>query len=101
MLARFERIGIGANRRFDAASVSAGDRQAINAGVASALARIKAQATQIGRQQNGWNLTPRIFGARDQMQGQCLVRAAAARQDNLLTTRLRQSAAGSGLEAGR
>jgi hypothetical protein len=78
LITKFGRIGIGPNRPFDAASLDTQTQRAINDGVTSALAKIKAKGAQSGQQKNGWNLTPRIFGDRQQMQGQYLVRAAAA-----------------------
>lgn len=78
LIARFGRIGVGPNRSFDAASLGADTRSAINDGVASARQKIKDQVAKLGEQKNHWNLTPRIFGNREQMQGQYLTRAAAA-----------------------
>jgi len=78
LIAKFGRIGVGPNRPFDAASLGADTRSAINDGVASARQKIKDQGAKLGEQKNHWNLTPRIFGNREQMQGQYLTRASAA-----------------------
>jgi len=78
LIAKFGQIGVGPNRPFDASSLDAQTQSAISDGVASAWAKIKAETAQLGEQKNGWNLIPRVFGNRRQMQGQYLVRAAAA-----------------------
>lgn len=78
LIAKFGRIGVGPNRLFDAASLGVDTRRAIDDGVASARQKIKDQEPKLGEQKNHWNLTPRIFGNREQMQGQYLIRAAAA-----------------------
>ncbi|MBI4675628.1 MAG: DUF1254 domain-containing protein [Chloroflexi bacterium] len=78
LIASFGRIGIGPNRPFDVTALDPATRDAINAGVTSALEQIKNDQSQLGEQKNGWNLTGRVFGTREQMQGQYLTRAAAA-----------------------
>lgn len=80
-VAGFARIGIGPGRPFHPELLRPEVRQAIEAGVASASSKIIAKGFALGRQVNGWNLTPRIFGDREQMQqmpDMYLVRAAAA-----------------------
>jgi hypothetical protein len=78
LIAKFGRIGIGPNRPFDVSSFDAQTQGAIHDGVASAWAKIQAETAQLGEKRNGWNLTKRVFGDRQQMQGQYLTRAAAA-----------------------
>lgn len=78
LISSFGSIGIGPNRPFDAASLPPATVQAINAGVASALNKIKNHGAELSQLKNGWILTPRIFGNRNQMQGKYLDRAAGA-----------------------
>jgi len=78
LIARFGRIGVGPNRTFDAAALGADTRRALDDGVTSARQKIKDQSVKLGTQKNHWNLVPRIWGNREQMQGQYLIRAAAA-----------------------
>jgi hypothetical protein len=77
LLERFATLGIGPNRRFDAARLSPEVRRAIEDGVAGARAKIAAQ--KLGAEKNGWTLVMGAFGNRERMQGNYLVRAAAAR----------------------
>jgi len=77
LLERFATLGIGPNRRFDAARLSPEIRRAIEDGVAAARAKIAAQ--KLGAEKNGWTLIAGAFGNRERMQGNYLVRASAAR----------------------
>ena len=77
LLERFATLGIGPNRRFDAARLSPEIRRAVEDGVAAARAKIAAQ--KLGAEKNGWTLVTGAFGNRERMQGNYLVRASAAR----------------------
>jgi hypothetical protein len=77
LLEKFAAIGIGPNRRFDASQLSPEIRRAVEDGIAAAKAAIAAK--RLGVERNGWTLTSGAFGNRERMQGQYLVRAAAAR----------------------
>lgn len=74
----FGNIGIGPDWPYDPATVDEATRDAINQGVQSALSKIYAQGRSLGEQKEGWNLPGRVFGSRQQMHGQYLIRAAAA-----------------------
>jgi len=78
LIAHFGRIGIGPNYPFDASALDPARRDAINAGVSSALEEIRNKASSFGEQKNGWNVQGRIFGTREQLAGQYLTSAAAA-----------------------
>ncbi len=85
LIARFGKIGIGPNLPFDASSLDSSTLQAINAGVKSAIDKIKGEKPKLGDQKDGWVLSKRIFGNRETMEQTYpnrdelyLVRAAAA-----------------------
>jgi hypothetical protein len=78
MIDGFRSIGIGPNLPFDSATLDPATLAAINFGVTSALQQIEEEGKNLGALQNGWNLIGRVFGDREQMQGQYLTRAAAA-----------------------
>ena len=78
LIERFGAIGIGPGYYFDADALNGKIRRAIEAGIASALEQIKASGEILGERNNGWVLTRRIFGSREQMQGLYLIRAGAA-----------------------
>ncbi len=78
LIERFGAIGIGPGYYFDADALNGKIRRAIEAGIASALEQIEASGEILGGRSNGWVLTRRIFGSREQMQGLYLVRAGAA-----------------------
>ncbi len=78
MWQRFEAIGIGADEPFELESLDPDVREAIDAGVAAALERIKAEALSLGRVENGWTLIESSFGTREAVQGRYLRRAGAA-----------------------
>jgi len=75
---RFAAIGIGSDSAFDLETLDPEIRAAMDAGVASALEKIEAEAGRLGSRQNGWMLTEASFGTREAMQGRYLRRAAAA-----------------------
>ena len=79
LIERFGAIGIGPDFYFNADNFSAEIRAASEAGIVSALKQIEASREILGEKKNGWVLTRRIFGSREQMQGLYLVRAWAAR----------------------
>ncbi len=68
LIARFGKIGIGPNRPFDASSIDSSTLQAINAGVKSAIDKIKDKTTKLGQRKDGWVLSGRIFGSRETME---------------------------------
>ncbi len=78
MINCFGIIGIGPNYPFDASKLDASVKNAIEEGIAEALEEITHSGALLGEERNGWTLTKRIFGNREQMQGQYLVRAGAA-----------------------
>jgi hypothetical protein len=73
----FARIGIGPGLPFDADALAPAIRQALDDGVAEALAAIKDASAHIGREINHWALIGEGFGYRSMMQGKYLLRAAA------------------------
>ncbi len=75
---RFAAIGIGSDEPSDKESLDPDLREAIDAGVAAALDRIRSDATRLGRLENGWMLIEGVFGTREAMQGKYLTRSAAA-----------------------
>lgn len=79
LIERFGAIGIGPGFYFNADNFSPEIRAAIEAGITSAIKQIEASREILGERKNGWVLTRRIFGNREQMQGLYLVRAGAAR----------------------
>ena len=78
MINRFGLIGIGPNYPFDASKLDSSIKNAIEEGIAEALEEITHSGALLGEEKNAWTLTKRIFGNREQMQGQYLVRAGAA-----------------------
>jgi hypothetical protein len=76
LLERFATIGIGPHRKFDAAQLPPEIRKAIEEGIGVAKTKIAGQ--ELGVPKNGWTLMSGPFGDRNRMQGQYLVRAAAA-----------------------
>jgi len=77
LLERFATIGIGPHRKLDAAQLPLEIRKAIEEGVGAAKTKIAEQ--KLGVEKNGWTLVGGAFGDRNRMQGQYLVRAAAAK----------------------
>jgi hypothetical protein len=78
ILKRFAKIGIGPGLAFDPANLSPETLVAIEAGVASASAKIEQRMKPLGERKNGWMLISGAFGTRQMMQGTYLTRAAAA-----------------------
>jgi hypothetical protein len=79
----FASIGVGPGRPFNSASLRPQVKSAIEAGVASAQQKIKAEIQALGEQINGWVLVGKVFGSRHDMEmnwnsDMYLVRAAAA-----------------------
>ena len=77
-VARWSAIGIGAGTPFDASKLSSEQRSAIEAGVNDAVAAITARAKHLGKVKNNWTMTAGIFGDRDTIGDDYLLRAAAA-----------------------
>jgi len=78
LFGRFARIGIIPGLVFDSSSVDPETLGAIEAGVASALAKIEEKKKALGERKDGWMLISGAFGTREMMQGKYLTRAAAA-----------------------
>jgi len=78
LIEQFGKIGIGPNLPFDVAEMPSGIREAVEEGIKEALEIIENPGEMVGISKNGWNLTKRIFGSREEMQGKYEVRAAAA-----------------------
>jgi len=81
LMGRFAEIGIGARRPFDVSALPTEQREAIEAGVAAAHARIMARVKNIGVPMNGWVYPLDIRGGRGILAGSAdayLRRAAAA-----------------------
>ena len=83
LIASFRDLGISPNRPFNPASLHWKVREAIEAGIDSAMEKIQYYGDHMGRAKNAWHLTPRIFGKRQAMEEEYgaemyLVRAAAA-----------------------
>jgi hypothetical protein len=77
-LARWSAIGIGAGMPFDASKLSAEQRSSIEAGINDAVAAISDRAKHLGKVKNNWTMTAGIFGDRDTIGEDYLLRAAAA-----------------------
>ena len=78
ILERFAKIGIGPGRTFEPGDVDPEIVEAIEAGVASASAKIEQKMSALGERKDGWMLITGAFGSREMMQGKYLTRAAAA-----------------------
>ena len=78
ILKRFAKIGIGPGLAFDPANLDPETLAAIEAGVASASAKIEQRMKALGERKNGWMMMSGAFGTRQMMQGKYLTRAAAA-----------------------
>ncbi len=79
LVERFGRIGVGPGFYFDVTDFRPSIQDAIQQGIDSAREQIRGSFLQLGEMKNSWVLTKRIFGSREQMQGQYLVRAGAAK----------------------
>jgi len=78
ILERFSKIGIEPGLAFDPKKVDPETLTAIEAGVASATAKIEVKTKALGTRKDGWMLISGAFGSREMMQGRYLTRAAAA-----------------------
>jgi hypothetical protein len=77
LMARFDRIGIGAGVPFDADALSDEQRQAIRAGVVAARETMARATGTITQKTNGW-ISSDVFGPREWYAGDYLLRAGAA-----------------------
>jgi hypothetical protein len=77
-VARWSAIGIGAGTPFDASTLSAEQRSSIEAGINDAVTAITDKAKHLGNIKNNWTMTAGIFGDRDTIGEDYLLRAAAA-----------------------
>jgi hypothetical protein len=75
---KFSKIGIVPGEAFDESSLSPEIKTAIEEGIKNATAKIEAETAKLGKVENGWQLIAGAFGAREDMQGKYLTRAAAA-----------------------
>lgn len=78
LIERFGLIGIGPNLPFNENDLQPEMITAIEKGIEDAMSTIFRPLEKLGVTKNGWNLTKRIFGSRQQMQGKYEIRAAAA-----------------------
>lgn len=78
LIEQFGMIGIGPNLTFNVTSMRTDIQKAVEDGIKEALEIIENPGEMVGISKNGWNLTKRIFGSREEMQGEYEVRAAAA-----------------------
>jgi hypothetical protein len=78
LLAKFSKIGIGADKEFNLDKLDPAIAKAIEEGVQEAYVEIDKHRADIGRQVNGWNNFGSGFGSRVVMQGRYLDRASAA-----------------------
>ncbi|PIJ61291.1 DUF1254 domain-containing protein [Mesotoga sp. H07.pep.5.3] len=78
LIERFGLIGIGPNLPFSENDLQPEMIIAIENGIEDAMRIIFRPSEKMGVTKNGWNLTKRIFGSRQQMQGKYEIRAAAA-----------------------
>ncbi|MBN2220096.1 MAG: DUF1254 domain-containing protein [Kosmotogaceae bacterium] len=78
LIERFGLIGIGPNLPFNENDLQPEMITAIEKGIEDAMSTIFRPFEKLGVTKNGWSLTKRIFGNRQQMQGKYEIRAAAA-----------------------
>ncbi|PZC51751.1 MULTISPECIES: DUF1254 domain-containing protein [unclassified Mesotoga] len=78
LIERFGLIGIGPNLPFNENNLQPEMITAIEKGIEDAMSIILRPSEKLGVTKNGWNLTKRKFGNRQQMQGKYEIRAAAA-----------------------
>jgi len=78
LIAEFGQIGIAPGWVFNSDSMDETVLEAIKEGIGEAIDIIENPGETVGISKNGWNLTKRIFGNREEMQGKYLVRASAA-----------------------
>ncbi len=78
MRARFATIGVEAGKPFAVAGMNAESKAELEAGVATGMDKIKAEAAGFGTDENGWRVGTKGFGTRAMINGNWLMRAAAA-----------------------
>jgi len=78
LLKKFRPIGLYPGRSFDADKLNPAIRQAMDDGVAAALARIEAATPELSARRNGWSLTGSALERLEPPDESPLVRAAAA-----------------------
>ena len=78
LIESFGAIGIDPQMPFDEENYSEAILAALDEGVCQALDEIAHSSDALGEKRNGWNLTRRVFGNREEMEGKYLVRAGAA-----------------------
>ena len=76
--AKFAEIDVGAGRRFDFDKLSLEHRLAVGLGVKSGYEKIKQKRENLGENENGWEVSMSSFGDRAFLNGDWLLRAAAA-----------------------
>jgi hypothetical protein len=76
--ARLAKIGIEAGKPFAVGKLTPEQKEALEKGSATALAKIKQQVAAIGRDENGWRVATSGFGDRAMYKGDWTIRAAAA-----------------------
>jgi len=75
---RFATIGIEAGKPFDLANLTDEQREGVEAGAKSAIAKIKEKVATLGKDENGWRVATGGFGDRSVYDGDWTLRAAAA-----------------------
>ncbi|HDP78874.1 MAG TPA: DUF1254 domain-containing protein [Mesotoga infera] len=78
LIERFGLIGVGPNLPFDEEVLNPEIRAAIEQGIEDAIEVILRPGELLGTTKNGWSLTKKVFGNRNQMQGKYEIRASAA-----------------------
>ncbi|TXN23320.1 DUF1254 domain-containing protein [Methylobacterium sp. WL9] len=78
MRERFARIGIGAGKPFEAASLPPERKAEFGLGMKDGLETIKAKIGNLGVEENGWRVATNGFGDREAYGGDFALRAAAA-----------------------
>ena len=78
LIEEFGQIGIAPGRDFNPDSIEEAILEAMKEGIREAVYLIENPGETVGISKNGWNLTKRIFGNREEMQGKYVVRACAA-----------------------
>jgi hypothetical protein len=76
-LEKWAKIGVQPGQPFDPEALVPDIREAVAAGVAAALDKIKAESLRVGRNVNNWTLIGEGFGYRSMVGGKDLIRAAA------------------------
>ena len=78
LLKRFAKIGIGANVSFDVNSIDPQTKKNMQDAIDEAMVEIEAKSKNLGVEKNGWMQVSGAFGTPKEMQGNFLIRAAAA-----------------------